>query len=419
MSLIWIDKLSLYAFNFAAFAILGFLFVFQATTWGPTLVVLVAAIASIILKDFRERCKYICTKSPYMWISVPFVIWFFVSLVLELFHSGNSIFHFPENELRIFLALTLLAMYVGQSSRICFLLGLLLAGCAAVFWAFQAWPWSLSSRAQATTNNAIHFGNLSALTLVLALTVALVEDNLLVRYRIIFLIAALGGLVGSLSSLSRSSFMALLCLTPLVFIPSNIRPKRNGIFVIYIFFIIIILVALASVELRDLLRISAAIEEFQQILDGNYDSPLGARVAMWKAAWLIFIEHPYIGIGSGNFQDEMTSLMHLSKIPEAEIFNQPHSDIMHALSSGGLLKLVSYLGILAGPFVFFLKCFSRIKTTSNERLMSLLGMEVVGVYFLTGLTNSNFDLQIYSTTYAVLVCVIARLSSDFESKKYE
>jgi hypothetical protein len=39
-----------------------------------------------------------------------------------------------------------------------------------------------------------------------------------------------------------------------------------------------------------------------------------------------------------------------------------------------------------------------------------MGMQAVAAFFITGLTNSNFDLQIYSTTYAVLVCVLARLS---------
>jgi O-antigen ligase len=350
---------------------------------------------------------------------IPFLIWFFISLLLEILHIEGNGFHFPENELRVLLALILLAMHVRPSSRVCFLLGLLSAGCGAMFWALGAWPWSLSSRTHATTNNAIHFGNLSAVTMVLAITVALMKDNFLVRYRIIYFMVAVGGLFGALSSLSRSSFVALLCLIPLVFFPSKVKIKRNGFFGIHICLIVIFIAVLASVELRDYLRISAAVADIEQIQHGDYGSPIGARVAMWKAAWLIFIEHPYIGIGSGSFEYEMTRLINIGRIPESEIFNQPHSDIMHALSSGGILKFLAYLGILVGPFVFFIQSFRRSKNSSDERLMSLLGMEIVGIYFLTGITNSNFDLQIYSTTYAVLVCVIARLSADFEFEIYE
>ena len=45
----------------------------------------------------------------------------------------------------------------------------------------------------------------------------------------------------------------------------------------------------------------------------------------------------------------------------------------------------------------------------DRRVLPLMGMQLVGVFFLTGLTNSNFDLEIYSTSYGVLVAVLARL----------
>ena len=83
---------------------------------------------------------------------------------------------------------------------------------------------------------------------------------------------------------------------------------------------------------------------------------------------------------------------------------------MHALSSGGVLKLAAYLGILVAPFAFFLRQFKRVRSEGGQSVMPMLGMQVVAAYFLTGLTNSNLDLQIYSVTYAVLVCVLARLS---------
>lgn len=166
-----------------------------------------------------------------------------------------------------------------------------------------------------------------------------------------------------------------------------------------------------STSLRDKLRISDAVANVEQIAQGNYMTSLGARVAMWKTAWLIFEDHPLIGIGPGRFQAEIIRRIEMGEIPTTEIYNQPHSDIMHALSSGGLLKFFAYLGILFAPLVFFYKRFREEKNNSDRWLMSVLGMQVVGAYFLTGLTNSNFDLQIYSTTYAVLVCVLANLSS--------
>ncbi|MEN9670287.1 MAG: hypothetical protein RL018_564, partial [Pseudomonadota bacterium] len=126
--------------------------------------------------------------------------------------------------------------------------------------------------------------------------------------------------------------------------------------------------------------------------------------------WHIFKENPIVGIGSRRFESELIRRAQIGEIPNTDIHNQPHSDIMHALSSGGILKLLSYLGILVAPFVFFYRRYRDAGNDTEMQLMPILGMQLVGAYFLTGLTNSNFDLQIYSTTYAVLVCVLAKLS---------
>jgi O-antigen ligase len=202
----------------------------------------------------------------------------------------------------------------------------------------------------------------------------------------------------------------LICLLPLFFITSNARSVnwlKRGIAVSVV---AVCVAVLMSSAIRDKLRVTEALVDIQQIQEGNYMSSVGARVAMWQTAWNIFKENPLVGVGPGRFQSEIVRRIEVGEIPNTEIYNQPHSDIMHALSSGGLLKFLSYLGILAAPFVFFYRRYREVGANAENRLMPVMGMQVVGAYFLTGLTNSNFDLQIYSTTYAVLVCVLAKLS---------
>ena len=91
--------------------------------------------------------------------------------------------------------------------------------------------------------------------------------------------------------------------------------------------------------------------------------------------------------------------------------NQPHNDILNAAATGGILKLMAYLFLIAAPFVFFYKRYKATKLDLDKRMLPMMGMQVVAAFFIAGLTNSNFDLQIYSTTYAVLICVLAKLSS--------
>jgi O-antigen ligase len=85
--------------------------------------------------------------------------------------------------------------------------------------------------------------------------------------------------------------------------------------------------------------------------------------------------------------------------------------VFHAVSSGGVLKLCAYLGLLLAPWIFFYKHYKAARSQYADCLMPILGMQVVAAYFLFGLTNSILDLQIYSTTYAMLVCLLAKLTT--------
>jgi len=195
-----------------------------------------------------------------------------------------------------------------------------------------------------------------------------------------------------------------------VFIIQNLQKRRRVQAVLLALVIVLATVVMSSERIKDKLRITEAQTDIKQMMDGNYHSSLGARMAMWQTAWLVFNEKPLLGMGQGRFPAVFAQRMQDGEVPSTEVYGQPHSDILHTLSSGGLLRFLAYLGLIVAPFVFFFKQFSAVRFNPEQRLMPILGMQVVATYFLTGLTNSNFDLQIYSTTYAVLVCVLARLS---------
>jgi len=415
MSSDWFRKISGSAFNLTAFAIFGLLFIARPTTLVPSLVLLSACITVLLHADFRSRCLGLFATSQYKWIARAMLAWFFVALLLAFIHRTQDQFYFPDNALRMFMALTLLAMAPKPRATHWFLCGVFLAGMASIYWALQVWPWSAESRAQGTTNNAIHFGNLSAIVMMLSITVAFFTPGILFKTRVLFLITALGGGMGAVASLSRSSFVVLLCLMPLGLVTTHESLIKWLQRCAVVAGVAACLAVVLSSTVRDKLRITEAVVDVQYMQDGNYMSSLGARAAMWKTAWHIFKEHPFVGVGAGRFQAEIVRRIQTGEIPNTGIYNQPHSDIMHALSAGGLLKFLSYLGILVAPFTFFYQRFCAVDINAEMRLTSILGMQVVGAYFLTGLTNSNFDLQIYSTTYAVLVCVLAKLSWQVES----
>lgn len=403
------------AFEITAFSILGLLLVTRPTTLVPTLVLLLSVIALLANADFRNQFFRVFIDSPYKWIAYAFFAWFFIALLLAIIHRSAEKFYFPDNALRMLMATTLLAMVVTPKAKQWFIGGLILAGVASACWSLWAWPWSPFSRVQGTTNNAIHFGNLSAVIMLLSLTTALLASGLSLKSRFLLYVAGLGGLIGAVGSLTRSSFIVLLCILPFGLIEINRKSikwwSRSATFVI----VAVLVSVLMSSSIREKLRVTEALVDVQQVHEGNYMSSVGARVAMWQAAWHIFMDNPLLGVGPGRFEYEIVRRIDAQEIPSTQIWSQPHSDILHALSSGGIIKFLTYLGILVVPFVFFYRRYYSAVNNAEKRMMPIMGMQVVCAYFLTGLTNSNFDLQIYSSTYAVLVSVLAKLSMQTEN----
>lgn len=407
------------AFNLTAFAIFGLLFVVKPTTLIPTLILLLANVYICFSNNYRSHWLKLFA-GEFHWIAKAFLLWFSMGLFLAVIHSVEGTFHFPENEFRVFMSLPLLIMIASQNSKWWFLSGLCLAGGAAGYWAIEAWPWSFVTRVKATTNNAIHFGNLSALVMMLSATVAVYPNKMEAKFRFLLAFLTFGGFLGVVSSLARSSYVMLLCVVPIFFLQAKnswIIWIKRGVF-IFIFSLIMAVLTFPSV--RDNLRVTEVASDFHQISHGNYMTSLGARIAMWRLAWSIFLEHPFVGVRPGEFQNEMIERIEKGEMPLTEIYNQPHSDIMQALSTGGILKFTIYFFcLILMPFVFFYQRIVNLENNTWGHLFSILGMQLVVAYFLTGLTNSNFDLQVYSTTYGVLICVLAKLGSLPEVEFYE
>jgi len=402
-----------HAFTVLAFAIFGLLFAMRPSTWLPTLIILVCSLWALGSAEFRAKLAASLNSNDLRYISWPLLTWFLTCLFLGLWHFGFETKALPDNALRMALALTTFALVVHAYARKYFLLGLVVAGfCVGLNVAFGFLIFDkYLPRISGTTNHPIHFGNFSMLLAVLLVTVALLVRTSSKSFRVVCLSSALFACVGSVASQSRSSVGLLLCLIPLVFIIKTDSFHKWVIRCVVILFLAISALISVSPLMQEKLRLKEAVVDIEQVAANNYQTSIGARLTMWHAAWLMFKENPLLGIGTKNFETDFKRRVENHEVQMGDVFHlQPHNDLLHAASSGGLLKLAAYLFLIAGPFVFFYKQYRSYKFDLDRRVFPMMGMQVVAAVFVTGLTNSNFDLQIYSTVYAVSICVLARLS---------
>lgn len=408
-----------HTFSLLAFSVFGLMFAMRPVTWLPTIILLGCLFAAIANANFRSQLRRLATDPQLRLIFIPFTAWFLACLFIGLWHWGFTKNAFSENPFRIFLALGTLALSVGAASRKAFVTGLLVASVCVVM--DVAYGYLIHDdyfpRISGTTNHPIHFGNFAALLGVLLMSVTMLASSCRLGFRWMCLGGFLLSIVAAAASQSRSSFVVFLCLIPLLHVAKTEKLHRWLVRAGSVIAVSSILLMAVSPNIQEKLRIREAVSDIQMTESGNYQGSLGSRLAMWQAAWSLFKAHPVVGIGPHKFQSEFIRQMQTGEVPRADAeHNQPHNDLLNAAATGGVLKLIAYMLLIAGPFVFFYRQYKLKKLDVNDRMFPIMGLQVVVAFFMTGLTNSNFDLQIYSTTYAVLVCVLAKLSMQPEGK---
>lgn len=403
---LFMDRWAIFLLSFGSMALL---FLMRPTTWLPTLVILLASILVVIDAESCRRFKRLFGGVGFGWLAWPFLTWLIVALFVAITHAINSNFYFPENELRIFLSLTVLCFGVQSNSKAAFAYGLVIGACAAAIWGVHGMQVE-HTRVQGTTNNPIHFGNFTALGALFCVSIGLLAKDISIKFRMVMFVSAMLYSLASITSLTRSSAILLLCAVPLFWLPQKDKFYKWALNTLVVVLIACAFLVSTSSSLQERLRISQLITAINSTQGIDYERLTSDRANMWHASALVFSKHPWVGVGPAGFTSEFQRLIEEGQVKNTLVHNQPHNDILFAASTGGVVKLVAYLLLICGPFIFFYRQY-KSRTLLINRVHSVLGMQLVGAFFLTGLTNSNFDLQIYSTTYGVLVCVLAKLSS--------
>ncbi len=81
--------------------------------------------------------------------------------------------------------------------------------------------------------------------------------------------------------------------------------------------------------------------EFSYDPGGN---SIGNRLALWKAAFLIFGRHPWLGAGTGSFSSDTAQLIREGQVPPVVWgYQHAHNDFFNQLATEGLLGLAALL----------------------------------------------------------------------------
>lgn len=146
---------------------------------------------------------------------------------------------------------------------------------------------------------------------------------------------------------------------------------------------------------------------------GNVDTSIGVRLQLWKAAFHLIAENPFLGVGADGFgkaMDMLSASGFITPIAAELGKGEVHNEILAQTVRFGVLGFISILAIYFVPFALFLRAAK--SGTYQQKAAAMMGMCVTLGFFVFGLTVETFDLKMtaafYSLTVAVLLAAATR-----------
>jgi ADP-heptose:LPS heptosyltransferase/O-antigen ligase len=320
-------------------------------------------------------------------------------------HQGLNTLDGPS---RMLLGLSAIgAVYFLRPKARPFWLGLCVGAIAAALIAIWQVEFQGMDRAVGPTHHAITFGDLAMAMGLMALCG--LSEFRHTRYSFLPVLALLCGLIASILSASRGGWLALLLvLVPLVRFGRDIYGKRLLVACGVTLGLFALAIAIPSTGVAH--RIGLAVDEVQRWFALNdATTSVGIRLELWKAAWMMFSQHPLLGVG----RDEFDTVLHamasqgLLQQSPALTYSSAHNDVLHTLATGGLVDFVLLIAMYAAPLMLFARLLNA--PDRGQRPLALAGVILVLSFVGFGLTDVMFWLMTPKIFYITMIGTLAAL----------
>jgi O-antigen ligase len=158
-------------------------------------------------------------------------------------------------------------------------------------------------------------------------------------------------------------------------------------------------------------RINVVFEETAAYFQGDVKGGTGLRYEMWKAAWDIYREHPFLGIGPGGLKPAIQKMIAEGECdPIIAGYKRSHSSYFSAMAECGSLGLLALLAVFFVPLrivMFAIKQGGAPKDIAYAALMLIIG------YMHFALTETIFGRSVFASFYAVMLAVLLSLLAQY------
>ncbi len=123
------------------------------------------------------------------------------------------------------------------------------------------------------------------------------------------------------------------------------------------------------------------------------------RLSVWGATSKMFADHPFTGVGAGNFTVKVQYYYGDYDLPEGQInWMRPHNDFLWVLSEKGVFALMAYLALFALAFYYIWIIIRGDSGHANKWLSLCLFMGLVAY-----LVNAFFDFPLERVNHQIVL----------------
>ncbi len=248
----------------------------------------------------------------------------------------------------------------------------------------------------------IIFGQLAMLNVGIMLALLLSRD-FSHNVRSLILVSMGCGIVTAIMSQARGVWL-VFPLYVLIAVYFSIKTKRLSVRYVVSIFIVAALLLIAT-PVGDMIKQrteAAAIEVTNFYTENKYVSSVGTRLAMWDIAIDVWRQHPVLGTGPGDFDDEVVALQKKGEYAGMDVHNSVHNIYIQALVGSGIVGLIALILVV---FIMPLKIF--FNKEQDDKDGSLAGFITIISFAVFGFSES-WTLRLPAVSvFLVYIIVIA------------
>lgn len=147
---------------------------------------------------------------------------------------------------------------------------------------------------------------------------------------------------------------------------------------------------------------------------GEYTSfyalgPVGTRLELWAAAWVIFQSHPWLGAGTGAFMENVYPFVAKGLVaPHIAAYDHAHNDYLNIMACEGLFGLTAFMLIILYPMKIYLNALFRSRQAA-VRSTALCGLLMVSGILIFSCTESLFVHSLVIGWYVIMTALFCSL----------